>query len=103
MTNKACTIDQTQRNVIYGVRITILAVSIILLACTLILIYTYIIKKRRYRDVNDLLFYINAVLIIVSTGLVSGVTKMPDENICAFSWLIYNKLPDFLNLNLGIC
>ena len=90
-------------NIILAARISVIIVSVLLLVCTCFNIYAYVIKKKRYRDVNDLLFYINAVLVIVSQGLMAGIFDLPNENICSIQWLIINKIPEFLNLNLGIC
>ena len=83
-------------------RITIIVISFVMLACTSFNIYTYIIKKSRYRDISDLLFYINAVLIIVATTLIC-LYPIPNENICDIKWLIVDKTPEFLNYNLGVC
>ena len=90
-------------NIILAARISVIIVSVLLLVCTCFNIYAYVIKKKRYRDVNDLLFYINAVLVIVSQGLMAGIFDLPNEDICSIQWLIINKIPEFLNLNLGIC
>ena len=59
--------------------------------------------RRRYRDTSDLLFYINAVLIIVATGIARAIFQVPDEDICSFAWISINKVSLFLNYNLGIC
>ena len=90
-------------NIILAARISVIIVSVLLLVCTCFNIYAYVIKKKRYRDVNDLLFYINAVLVIVSQGMMAGIFDLPNEDICSIQWLIINKIPEFLNLNLGIC
>ena len=97
-----CDLKGSEPQILLITRIAIIVMSFVLLVCTLINIYTHIIKNSRFRNISDLLFYINAVLIIVATVLVC-LYPMPNENVCSLDWLIADKTPEFLNYNLGIC
>ena len=96
-------LNQIEIDILLTTRITTVVVSVLLLICTCIVIYAYIIKKSKYQDIGDLLFYINAVLIILMIGIEGIIYDIPYENICSLSWLIICRIPEFLNYNLGIC
>ena len=101
--SKEYTISSNQAKFILGIRILIVAASCILLLCTCFNIYTYLFLKRRYKDTSDLLFYINAVIIIIAIGFNRAVYDVPNENICLLAWITIGKIPLFFNYNLGIC
>ena len=46
--------------------------------------------------------YINATFLIISIGAIS-LYDLPDQDICKLPWLIFTKIPSFLDLNLGVC
>ena len=75
--------------------------GILLLGLSIFNISQYLIKKGRYKEVSDLLFYINAVVIIISTVYMAA--EIPNENICTIGWLIPAWASSFFNLNLGVC
>ena len=72
----------------------------LLLALSLFNTWKYLIKKGRYREVSDLLFYMNTAVIIPATLWSSA--QMPTPNICSIGWLVPAWATAFLNLNLGI-
>ena len=66
MSSDTISLTTTQLNAILAAQIGIFVAGTLLFTLCLFNIWKYLIVKKRYKDVNDLFFYINAVIIILT-------------------------------------
>ena len=64
-------------------------------------VWYYLVKQKRYTDPSTVLFYFNALIIILE--VVRETINVGAKDICPFSEIIDNYGDQMLNLNLGIC
>ena len=95
------TLTDGQNKGIAATQIIIFILGGLLLFLWMFNFVNYIIKRKRYQEISILLFYLNAVIIIIEVLI--DTCFVPDTDFCAYQQILGVYGTQILFLNLGIC